>query len=173
MAERLVVVGEVLRPYGLRGEVKVKPLTDRPRERFAGLRECVLWEPAGDRRQACRVASRRFEGEAVVVRVEGVDSPEDAKALSGRFLAVERDRALAPPEGRFYPWQLDGAEVSTRDGRMVGRLVGIERGAAQDLWVVAENGREHLIPAVPAIVVEVSVAARRVVIDPPEGLLEL
>ena len=57
----LVTIGEVLRPYGLRGEVKVRPLTDRPRERFKDLTSCTLWEPAGDRREPCRIASCRFE----------------------------------------------------------------------------------------------------------------
>ncbi|HET7874303.1 MAG TPA: ribosome maturation factor RimM [Methylomirabilota bacterium] len=173
MAAALVAVGEILRPYGLTGEVRVKPLTDRPRERFGRLRECVLWEPAGDRRQACRLASCRVEGETVLVRVEGIESPEAARSLRGWLLAVDRAQALEPTEGRFYPWQLEGAEVRTRDGRVVGRWVGVELGAGQDLWVVDDGGTERLIPAVPEIVVEVNVAEKRVVIDPPEGLLEL
>ena len=52
--EALVAVGEVLRPWGLQGEVRVKPLTDRPKERFRDLSECVLWEPKPDRREPCR-----------------------------------------------------------------------------------------------------------------------
>ena len=56
---------------------------------------------------------------------------------------------------------------------MVGQFAGIESGAAQDLWVIRDGDREWLIPAVPEIVVDVSVAERRIVIDPPEGLLEL
>jgi 16S rRNA processing protein RimM len=76
-------------------------------------------------------------------------------------------------DGQFYPWQLEGAHVETTDGRSVGRFVRVESGA-QDLWVVEDEAhRQRLIPAVPSIVVEVSVADRRVVIDPPEGLLEL
>ena len=78
-----------------------------------------------------------------------------------------------PPDGRFYPWQLEGARVTTEDGRLVGRVTGVEHGGAQDLWVVAGDGREHLIPAVPDIVLDVDVAAGRVVIRPPEGLLDL
>jgi 16S rRNA processing protein RimM len=162
----------VLRPYGLRGEVKVRPLTDRPRERFGRLDRCVLWEPDRDRREECRIASCRFDGETVLIRVEGVDSPEAARRFQGRLLAVSRDEVLPPGEGRFYPWQLEGAVVETRDGRPVGRFVRVESGA-QDLWVVEDGGRQRLIPAVASIVVEVSVADRRIVIDPPEGLLEL
>ena len=169
----LVAVGEVLRPFGLRGELKVRPLTDRPRERFARLDRCVLWEPRENRREDCRIASCRFEADTVFVRMDGVDSPEAARRFQGRLLAVDREDALPPPEGQFYPWQLEGAEVETIDGRPVGRFVRVDSGA-QDLWVIEdESHRQRLIPAVPSIVVEVSVADRRIVIDPPEGLLEL
>jgi 16S rRNA processing protein RimM len=168
----LVAVGQVLRPYGLRGEVRVRPLTDRPRERFGRLARCVLWEPDHDRREDCCIASCRFDGETVLLRVEGVDSPEAARRFQGRLLAVSRDEVLPPAEGQFYPWQLEGAAVETRDGQRVGRFVGIESGA-QDLWVVDDGTRRRLIPAVASIVVEVSVVDRRIVIDPPEGLLEL
>jgi 16S rRNA processing protein RimM len=168
----LVAIGEVLRPYGLRGEVKVRPLTDRPRERFQKLDACILWDPDRDGREPCRIASSRFQGDTVFVRMDGVDSPEAARRFSGRLLAVHREDALPPAEGTFYPWQLEGAVVETRDGRPVGRFVGVEPGA-QELWQVDDGTQRRLIPAVPEIVVEVSVADRRIVIDPPEGLLDL
>jgi 16S rRNA processing protein RimM len=169
----LVAVGEVLRPWGLAGEVRVKPLTDRPEERFRQLRECVLWEPAANRREDCRITGCRFDGEELFVRMEGVTSPEAAKRFSGRLLAVARENALPAPEGSFYPWEMAGAVVETRDGRRVGEFVGVDDNSAQSLWIVADQGREHLVPAVPEIVVDVNVAERRIVIDPPEGLLDL
>ena len=172
-AETLVAVGQVLRPWGLGGEVRVRPLTDRPEERFGALRECVLWDPRADRREPCRVASCRFEGETVLIRMEGVTSPEAAQRLTGRLLAVAQEDVLPAPEGHFYPWEMAGAVVETRDGRRVGEFVRVEGSEGQPLWVVAEGGREHLVPAVPEIVVDVNVAERRIVIDPPEGLLEL
>jgi 16S rRNA processing protein RimM len=173
MATPLVAVGELLRPHGLHGEIRVRVLTDRPEERFRALRECVLWQPETDRREACHIASCRFDGETPLVKVDGIDSPEAARRLAGRLLAVDQTEALPAPEGCFYPWQMEGARVETRDGRVVGQFAGIEQGAAQPLWVIADRGRERLIPAVPEIVVEVNVAERRIVIDPPEGLLEL
>jgi len=173
MGTSLLAIGEVLRPYGLRGEVRVRPLTDRPEQRFQALKECILWEPESDRREACHVGSCRLDGETVLVKVNGIESPEAARQLSGRLLALDQGQALPVPEGRFYPWQMEGARVETRDGRVVGRFAGIESGVAQDLWVIADGGRERLVPAVPEIVIEVNVAERRIVIDPPEGLLDL
>jgi 16S rRNA processing protein RimM len=171
-ADRLVAIGEIGRPHGLRGEVRVTPLTDRP-ERFETLRECVLWDEARDRRQPCRITAARVQGGALVVAVAGYDSPEAAGALTGWLLAVPEADALPPPAGHFYPWQLVGCRVLTEDGRDLGRVLRIEGSPAQDLWVVGDESREHLVPAVAEIVREVDLGGRRVVIRPPKGLLEL
>ena len=168
----LVAIGEIARAHGLRGEVRVTPLTDHP-ERFARVTECVLWDATRDGREPRRITAARRHGDALVVSFAGCDSVDDARALAGRVIAVPRDEALPPPPGSFYPWQLEGALVTTEDGRSVGRVTGIEHAGAQDLWVVAGREREHLIPAVPDIVVDVDLAAGCVVIRPPEGLLEL
>lgn len=171
VGERLVVIGEVGRPHGLRGEVRVNPMTDRP-DRFEGLSGCVLWDASRDERETRRISTARVQGDVVLVRFEGCDSPEAAAALTGRLLAVPESEAVMPPPGQFYPWQLEGARVVTEEGRDVGRIARIEFGA-QDLWVVRDGEREHLIPAVPEIVIEVDVPGGRVVIRPPDGLLDL
>jgi 16S rRNA processing protein RimM len=173
MAVPLVAVGEVLKPHGLRGEVKVRPLTDRPVERFRALRHCVLWRPEIDQRESCHVSACRFDGDVLLLKIDGFDSPERARSLAGRLLAVERTEALPARDGTFYPWQMEGARVETRDGRVVGHFAGIDSGGAQELWAIDDGQRQRLIPAVPEIVLDVNVAERRIVIDPPEGLLEL
>ena len=170
--ERLVVIGEIVRAHGLHGEMRVEPLTDDP-ARFARVTECVLWDAARDQREPRRITRARATGDSVLVTLAGCETAEAAQALAGRLIAIPEREVLPPPAGTFYPWQLEGAAVVTEDGREVGRMTGIEHGAAQDLWVVRDGAREHLIPAVAEIVVDVDVAARRVVIRPPDGLLEL
>ena len=170
--EDLVAIGEIARVHGLRGEVRVTPLTDHP-ERFERVTECVLWDAMRDGREPRRLTTARRHGDALIVSFTGCASADEARGLVGRLIAVPRGEALSLPPGSFYPWQLEGARVTTEDGRLVGRVTGIEQSGAQDLWVVADNGREHLIPAVPDIVIDVDVAAGRVVIRPPEGLLDL
>lgn len=171
-AGRLVAIGEIGRPHGVRGEVRVTPLTDHP-ERFARLRECLLWDEARDRRLPCRIRTARAQGDALVVALAGYDSPEAVRALTGWLLAVPESEVLPAPEGHFYPWQLVGCRVLTEDGREIGSVLRIEGSGAQDLWVVGAAGREHLVPAVADIVREVDLDGRRIVIRPPEGLLEL
>lgn len=168
----LVVIGEATRAHGLRGELRVVPQTDHP-ERFERIRECILWDPRHDDRRVRRVRGVRRQGDVVLLSLEGCDSPEAAAVLAGRLVALPRAEALPPPPGHVYPWQLVGCRVTTEDGRVVGELSAVDSAPGQVLWVVQGPEREHLIPAVPEIVIEVDVDAKRVVIRPPEGLLEL
>ena len=172
MGQRLVVIGEIARPHGLHGEMRVTPLTDHP-ERFAGVTDCVLWDRARDTREPCRITGARRQGNAVLLSLAGCSTVEAAAALVGRLVALPEAEALPLPPGQFYPWQIEGCRVLTEDGREVGRVARIEQSGAQDLWVVSDGAREHLIPAVAEIVLEVDIAAGRVVIRPPDGLLEL
>jgi len=170
--DALVVIGEITRTHGLRGEVRVTPLTDDP-ERFENVTDCVLWNRARDIRERCRIIGARRQGAAVLVTLAGCETIGAAEALVGCVLAVPEGEALPLPPGRFYPWQLEGCRVLTVDGREVGQVARVEQSPAQDLWVVTDGVRERLIPAVAEIVLEVDIAARRVVIRPPDGLLEL
>ncbi len=171
-AGRLVVIGEILRGRGLRGELRVAPLTDHPR-RFEALRRCVLWDLARDVREEREIVGARVVQDAVLLTVAGCETPEAARALAGRLVALPASEALPPPPGQFYPWQLEGCRVLTEDGLEVGAVARVEPGPAHELWVVRGPEREHLIPAVAEIVREVDLEARRVVIRPPQGLLEL
>src|SRR5262249_19104767 len=112
-------------------------------------------------------------GTQVLVSLHGIDSIEAAQPLVGRLMAVPESEALPLAPGWFYPWQITGARVVTEDGRDVGELARIDPSPGHDLWVVTDGKREPLIRAVPEIVVDVDLAARRVVIRPPDGLLEL
>lgn len=171
-SERLVVIGEIVRPHGVRGEVRVAPLTDDP-DRFARVSACVVWDAARDERQPHRIVAARRHGAAVLVALAGCRSVDAASALAGRLIAIRESEALPPGPGRFYPWQLEGCQVVAEDGRDLGQVAGIESGPGQDRWIVQDGPHQHLIPAVPEIVREVDLAARRVVIRPPEGLLDL
>jgi 16S rRNA processing protein RimM len=171
-SERLVVIGEIGRPRGLSGALHVTPLTDDP-ARFARVGDCVLWDAVSGARETRRLTSVQFHARALVVALSDCHSPEAARMLAGRLLAVPESEALPLDDAHFYPWQLEGCQVVTDDGRAVGVVTGIEHTPAHDLWVVRGREREHLIPAVADIVRDVDLAARRVAIRPPEGLLEL
>jgi 16S rRNA processing protein RimM len=102
------------------------------------------------------------------VKFAGSDSRDQADGLRGAlFVGADQVRELEPDE--YWPHDLIGCEVVTKDGGSVGEVLRIVPGAAQDLLVVGAT--QHMIPMVKEIVVSVDAAAKRIVIDPPEGLV--
>jgi 16S rRNA processing protein RimM len=167
----LVVVGRVGRPQGVRGEVTVEVRTDDPGERFAA--GAVLHTDPAER-GPLTVASARDHSGRLVVSFAGVPDRTAAEALRDTLLLVDV-RELAPLEDpdTFHDWQLRGLTAELGDGTAVGRVSDVLHLPHGDVLVVdrGEAG-EALVPFVRAIVPEVDVAAGRVVLAPPEGLLE-
>jgi 16S rRNA processing protein RimM len=166
----LVAVGRVVRPQGRRGEVRLVALTDDP-ARLRELAECHLVPPPGGERRA--VQAVWFQGDAPVVKLEGSESIADAEALVGRFVSIPATAVRPLPPDHFYAFDLIGCQVETPDGAPVGLVHDVRSGPAHDWWVVRAGAHERLVPAVLAIVERVDLAGRRVVIRPPDGLLEL
>jgi 16S rRNA processing protein RimM len=158
-------IGEVVAPFGRRGEVKVKILTDFP-ERFAELkRVCLRPKTRGPALMEVQ-ATRLHKGQALL-KLTGVESIDDAETWRGSIVQVRRGDAVPLQDDSHYIDDIVGMEVWTVQGRLVGALSDVLHYPAQDLLVVGDA----LIPAVRPIVVEVDQARRRIVIDPPEGLL--
>jgi 16S rRNA processing protein RimM len=130
-------------------------------------------EPAD--RGPLTVAEARPRSGGLVVAFEGVTGREAVEALRGTVLVV--DSASLPPldgEDEWYDHQLVGLAVETVSGGKVGELTEVVHSAGADLLAVrAPDGREHLVPFVRQMVPIVDVAGGRVVVDPPEGLLDL
>jgi 16S rRNA processing protein RimM len=163
-----IVVGEIGRPHGVRGEVVVLPVTDFP-ERLLALDEAaVVLRGAAALR---RVESARRQGGAIVMKFSGVASPEAAAALRGATLEIPASRAAPLGPGEFYVFQIVGLRVRTPAGAPVGVVVDVLRTGANDVYVVRPpEGPEILLPAVDACVHTIDLAAGELVATPPEWL---
>ena len=172
MADRLeLLVGIVRKPHGLAGEVSVESLTDFP-ERFAP-GASVTWRRAAESREL-RVASARSHHGRVLVAFEGVDGVDAARALQDGELSIPAAASTPPPEGFFYSHEVAGWDCVDTSGRRLGAAAGIEKAPGSPMLVVTrDDGSEALVPFVHGIVVEVNRERRRIVLDPPEGLMEL
>jgi 16S rRNA processing protein RimM len=167
----MVVVGRIARPHGLRGQVFVNPETDFIDERFRPGAEVWIRTAGGERRLT--IVSARVQGGRPVIGFDGLSRVEDVEEMSGLELRIPED-ALQPLEpGRYYEHQLVGCEVETREGDAVGPVVRVEGGAGGSRLVVDGRRGEVLIPLAADICVDIDVEAKRIRIDPPEGLLEL
>jgi 16S rRNA processing protein RimM len=169
-----LVVGRVGRPHGIRGELTVQVHTDDPDLRFAA-GSVLATEPAA--RGPLTISSSRWHSGRLLVTFAGYGDRDSAEDLRGTFLVMDSDD-LAPPEDpeEFHDFQLVGLEVRTVAGDRVGVVADVLH-QGQDLLVVQPPpglaGDQILVPFVAAIVPEVDIAAGRLIIDPPPGLLDL
>jgi len=165
------VVGRIGRPHGVRGEVTVELRTDDPDLRFAP-GSVLLTDPAD--RGPLTVAGRRWHRDVLLLTLEGVDGREAAEELRDTLMLVE---IAALPElddpDVFYDHQLVGLSARLPDGSVLGEVAAVRHEGTELLVVRRAGAGDALIPFVGAIVPTVDLAGGYLVVDPPEGLLEL
>ena len=166
-----VVVGRIGRPHGVRGEVTVEVRTDDPDLRFV---PGAVLRTDPPERGPVTITGVHWHSGTLLLRLEGVDSREAAEAVRNTELVVAvSDLPEIEDPDSYYDHQLVGLTARMPDGTEIGRITVI-RHEAQDLLVVRRSdGGEALIPFVSAIVPTVDLEGGFVVVDPPEGLLEL
>lgn len=171
----LLIVGQIGRAHGIRGEVSVYPRTDEPEARFSAGATVVV-DPAVPGLPATLTvqAARPHQGRLIITFAE-IPDRNAAEAARGALLRVDADSVAAPSDPEeFLDHQLVGLDVVTVGGEQVGTVSAIDHAPASDLLVVRlADGRSALVPFVSAIVPEVDLPGGRVVIDPPGGLLDL
>ncbi|HZI65970.1 MAG TPA: ribosome maturation factor RimM [Thermoanaerobaculia bacterium] len=167
----MLLVGIVRRPHGIAGEVSVEPATDFPERFVSGA--AFTWIRGGEER-ALVIATVRPHADRLLVRFDGVDDGEAARSLAGGDLMVPDEAATAVPDDYFYAHEVEGWRCEDAAGHELGKAVEIARTAGGAMLLLDSGGAEPVaIPFVRPIVVSVDRDARRIVLDPPEGLLEL
>ena len=169
--DEMVVVGRIARPHGLRGQVIVNPETDFAEERFRP--GAVVWTRSANGDEELTIETSRLQQGRPVIGFEGFARIEDVERLAGLELRVP-EAWLQPLEpGRYYEHQLAGCVVELITGQRVGTVARVEGGAGGSRLVVDGERGEILIPFAVDICIAVDVAAKKIRIDPPEGLIEL
>ena len=169
MADR-VTVGIVRRTRGVRGELVVESQTDLP-GRFDGLEQVYLVHD-GEARPVHIEQVRYQAGTEVWITLSEVADREYAKSLRGATLEIDIEDRPELPEGVFYFDQLEGLEVYDLEMHHLGRVETVYSRGGQDLYGVATPRGEVLVPAIDAIVKKIDLDAGRMIIDPPQGLLD-
>jgi 16S rRNA processing protein RimM len=166
-----ILVGVVARTHGNRGEVIVNPETDFPEERFR--KGARLWtrRRGADPSTLDVVTMRMHQGRPVIL-FAGIGSMNDAELLAGQELRTDEVDTELLDEGEFFHRDLIGCEVVTAAGEFVGRVSNVLDDSAQARLVVAGKRSELLIPLADEICT-VDLAAKRITVRPPAGLLEL
>jgi 16S rRNA processing protein RimM len=169
--EPLVAVARAVKTRGLKGEIVADLLTDFP-ERFETVSRLIAVAPSGER-EAVKLEDHWFQKGRVVLKLTGCDSIEAASRFIGYEFTVPESERVPLVEGSFYQWELEGCRVETVQGENVGPVSGVLRTGGTEMLVIEGTGKEYLVPIAESIVVDIDVANKRILIDPPEGLLDL
>lgn len=163
-AAELVVIGEAVRPFGIKGELKIRPFT-ASFEAFENSSVLIFDETP------YRLLSVRFHKGAALASLEGVHTPEKAGKLVGCLVKTTIEN-LPPKEDDEYYWsELIGMKVITTDGRDLGLITRIIETGANDVLQVEGTFGEVLIPMIDGVVVDVDTQGGKMIVDPLEGLI--
>ena len=159
--ETAVTIGQITSIHGIKGELRVMPLTDFP-ERFDAGAE--VWLDGSPR----RVRRSRQQGKELIVSLDGVDTRDAAEALRGKELMAPSPTRL--DEGVFYQHDIIGLRAVTPDGQALGRVSEVIATGSNDVYVVTGDRGELLLPALEDVVREIDLANGRIVVELLEGL---
>jgi 16S rRNA processing protein RimM len=163
----LVAVGKVVRTHGIRGALKVLPYGETLGEMEAGEK---LFSIEGRGQRQLTLVSLNSQKRVLIVEFEEIGGMDQAQALTGKDLFIDRDRLPRLPSGEYYHFQLIGLSVDPREGKPLGTLSTVLETGGNDVYVVEMGGKELLIPAIEEVIGEVDLLNGKLIVDLPEGL---
>jgi len=159
MVDDKVTIGKIVAPHGVRGDVRVIPLTDFP-ERFHQLK--MVYTDDGT---MLTVESARFHKQFVLVKFRGIDTMNDTDVLRGKLIKVRREDVVVLPEGHYYFFDIIGLSVYTEDGNPLGEITDILQTGSNDVYVTEKPGEKPLlIPALKEVVRQIDIPGKRMIV---------
>ena len=168
----LGMIGEVIKPHGIRGEIKVYLYSEQP-ENFKHYKKIILQETGGSAKEAYIVVKSRVQGKVAILQLEGIGTREEAEALQGSKILLNTADFPTLDSDEYYWHQLKGLMVLTEEGQELGRVTRLFNTTAHDIMVVDGAGHDFMIPVNGDIIKEIDEQGERIVISPPPGLLEI
>jgi 16S rRNA processing protein RimM len=170
VCQRLVPLGEIVATHGVAGWLKLNPY-NKQTNALTPARE--IWLEKDRTRWTHEIAMSRAHKNQILLKLSGVDRIDDAQQRVGSVLYVAEGDLGSLAAGEYYHYQVIGLEVFDTTGELIGVVTRTWSTPAGELYVVAGAFKEHLIPAVREIIEKVDFVARKMIINPPEGLLDL
>ena len=168
--DKYVLIGKITKAHGIKGEVKVLSFSDQP-QNIEQYKELILVSDQGGLSPPFPVIRSRTGTKEAIVSLKGVTDRSDAEDLSGYGILVPKDALPKLTGDDFYLHELEGLQVVTKEGRVLGKVHSFFDNGAQDIIVVQGEGEEYLIPLIPGIIVQRNES--ELTIAPAPGLLEM
>ena len=169
--KELVLIGKVAATHGIRGQLRIVSFSGEA-ESILSQRRLVFKGP-NDESETFEVANSSVHGKRVLISLKSLEDINKVEYLVGREIYVERGQLSELPEGEYYWCDLIGLKVYTVHGEYLGILSEIMAAGSNDIYVIRNGEKEFLIPAVEEIVTNIDLRESVIIVDPPEGLLDL
>ena len=161
--DKKIVIGKIVAPHGVRGDIRIMPLTDKP-EQFLELEYLLL--PSG---KELHIKNARFHKNMVLVATKEITTMNEAELLRGQDVSVNFEDLPALDEGEFYVADLIGLDVVDENGKHIGKFKDAQTTGVNDYYIVTVPGQKDvLIPALKQYVKEINLAEKRIVVVMPE-----
>ena len=167
--QKRLEVGQIVNTFGIKGEVKVTPFTDDI-NRFDDLKK--VYVKTRKESKLHKVESVRYHKNMVLLKLEGINNPEDAELLKNSFLEIDREDAIPLEEGQYFIVDLIGLDVYTDEGNLLGKVDDIYNTGANDIYVVKDElGKQILLPGIDDVIKEVDLDSGKIIVHLIPGLI--
>lgn len=148
--DKKIIIGKIGAAHGVRGDMKVYPLTDFP-DRFNIIKKAYVDD------QLIEIVSTRYQNNFVVMKVKGINSREEVARFTNKLLKIDRSDVPPLAEGEYYSFDIIGLQVINQDDEILGEITEILKTGSNDVYITkAKDGRQILLPALKKVVTEIN-----------------
>lgn len=161
-----IQIGKISSIHGVKGEVKVVPLTDDIK-RFDELKSVLI----GIDKEKYDIFKVNYSKNQVIIKFKNIDCVKDAEKLLGKFLSINIKDAKKE-KNAYFLFEIIGLEAFDTKGNKIGKISNVLQSGRNDIYVVKDGEKENLIPAIKEFVKKIDLKENKIIIDPIEGLIE-
>lgn len=167
--QKRLEIGQIVNTFGIKGEVKVVPFTDDI-SRFDDLKK--VYVKIRKEEKLYKVENTRYHKNMVLLKLEGIENPEQAETLKNAILEIDREDAIPLEEGTYFIVDLLGLEVYTDEGKLLGKVEDIYNTGANDIYVVKDElGKQILLPGIDEVIKEIDFDNAKIIVHLIPGLI--
>ncbi|MDR7856357.1 ribosome maturation factor RimM [Tissierella sp.] len=163
------IVGKIINTHGIKGEVKVFPLTNNI-NRFDFLKIAYI----GEEKIRVQIEKVKYHKNFVILKFNGFNDINEILSFKDNYIFVDEEGLVKLPENHFFIYDLVGSQVIDIESNIVGTIKDVIQGASNDVYVIKniEGNKEYLIPAVKQFIIDVNIVDKKIIINPIEGMIE-
>lgn len=162
-----ILVGKIINTHGVKGEVKLYPYTENIK-RFSDLKTIYI----GEEKSSIKIQGVRYHKNMALIKLEGLDNMNDVIFLKGEKVYIDELDRIKLPKDKYFIYELIDCKVFDMEGNSLGYVKDVLQNSSNDVYIIKDNEKEYLIPAVKEFIKEINISEKKIVIDVIEGMIE-